>query len=125
EATWGLFAFLLFAGVAVYFNGVRFVRLVAEQEDARGFALLLALLLAMAFVTVNLVHGWHAPGAFQGTLLALLVLLGAYGWSTGWWLTHRAANDPRTGLGQATDDDVRLLVEMLHEISYQTGSERY
>ena len=125
EATWGLVVFLLVAGIAVYFNGVRFVRLVAAQQDALGFALLLALILAMAIVTVNLVHGWHAPSAFQGTLLALLVLLGAYSWSTGWWLTHRAANDPRAGLGRATDDDGRLLVEMLHEISYQTGSEQY
>jgi hypothetical protein len=57
-------------------------------------------------------------------LLALLVLLSAFSWSTAWWFGHHAANDPRTGLGPATDDDVRLLVEMLSEMSYQARFER-
>ncbi len=125
EATWSLFVFLLGAGIAIYFSGVRFVRMAGGQQDALGLALILALVVAVAIVTVNLVRGWDARAAFQGTLLALFVLLGAFSWSSGWWLTHHAANDPRAGLGPATDDDVRLLVEMLHEISYQTGAERY
>lgn len=125
RATWGLFAFLLVVGIVVYFNGIRFLRLVSGQQDALSFALLLALVVAFAVVTVNLVRGWDARSAFQGALLALLMLLGAFSWSTAWWLTHEAANDPRTGLGEATDDDVRLLVEMLREISYQTGAGPY
>lgn len=124
EATTALFAFLLVSGIVLYFNGIRFLRLVSGQQDALVFALLLALVVAFAVVTINLVRGWDARSAFQGTLLALLALLGAFSWSTAWWLTHHAANDPRSGLGAATDDDVRLLVQMLSEISYQTGSER-
>jgi hypothetical protein len=102
------------------------LRLIAGQQDALGFALLIALVLAFAIVTVNLVRGWDRRSAFQGTLLGLLVLLGAFSWATAWWLTHQAANDPRSGLtGTATNDDVHLLVEMLTEISYQTRFERY
>lgn len=122
EATWGVLAFFLLVGLVVHFNGIRFVRLMAGGQDIRSYVVIIALVLAFAAVTINLVRGWDARGALQGTLLGLLLLFAFYGWGTAWWLTHEAANDPRAGLAvPATDGDVRLLVTILSEVSYQTG----
>ncbi|MDT8307175.1 MAG: hypothetical protein RRC07_14685 [Anaerolineae bacterium] len=122
EAAGGVLLFVLLTGLVVYFNGIRFVRLMAGQQDIRSYVVLIALVIAFAAVTINLVRSWDARGAFQGTLLGLLLLFGFYSWGTAWWLTHEAANDPRAGLATVvTDDDVRLLATMLSEISYQGG----
>jgi hypothetical protein len=122
EATWGVLAFVLLVGLVVHFNGIRFLRLMAGEQDVRSYVVIIALVLAFAAVTINLVRSWDARGALQGTLLGLLLLFGFYGWGTAWWLTHEAANDPRAGLAlPATDSDVRLLVTILSEVSYQTG----
>lgn len=122
ETAAGVLLFVLLTGLVVYFNGIRFVRLMAGQQDIRSYAVLIALVIAFAAVTINLVRSWDARGAFQGTVLGLLLLLGFYSWGTAWWLTHEAANDPRAGLVTvATHDGVRLLAGMLSEISYQAG----
>jgi hypothetical protein len=122
EAAGGVFLFVLLVGAVVYFNGIRFVRLSAGAQDVRSYIVLIALVIAFAALTINIVRSWDKRGAYQGTLLAMFLLFTMYGWGTGWWLTREAANDPRAGLAVvATDDDVRLLAELLTEISYQSG----
>lgn len=122
EATWAVLGFVLLVGVVVHFNGIRFVRLMAGQQDIRSYLVIIALVVAFAALMINLVRGRDARSALQGTLLGLLALFAFYGWGAAWWLTHQAANDPRAGLATpATDSDVRLLAKTLTEISYQTG----
>jgi hypothetical protein len=122
EAAWAVLGFVLLVGVVVHFNGIRFVRLMAGQQDIRSYLVVIALVLAFAALMINLVRGWDPRSALQGTLLGLLAVYAFYGWGAAWWLAHHAANDPRAGVATpATDSDVRLLAQTLSEISYQTG----
>jgi hypothetical protein len=50
----------------------------------------------------------------------LLVLLVGFSWSTALWLGKEAANDPREPwVTSASDDDIRLLISTIHQVSWQ------
>lgn len=120
---WGLFATLLIAAAVFTFNLGRYLRVSVFTPEQWGHLLLAIVAVVVAIALVNLVRAIDRAIAAQSTLLALLVILTLYGWGTAWWLGHRGANDPRERwVSQATDDEVRLMTEILAEASLQTAN---
>lgn len=110
----------LLLGSLIFVNLARFSRLVttAPQEFSSVWVILLAV--TAGLVTIYFLSPREGTAVLQGMLLALLALFAFYQWGTGWWLSHEAANDPRERwVALATDDDVRLLVTTLQDISRQ------
>jgi hypothetical protein len=123
---WGLAGGLALLGLLAFVNVARYSRIILynQQQWASFWAVLLGLIFAVA--TIYFVATWDVRAAFQGTLLGALALFSFYNWGTSWWLSHYAANDPHERwVGTAADDEVRLLVNVLREISHQTTRSDY
>jgi hypothetical protein len=113
---------LIFLGALIWVNVARYGRLVNTTPEQLGSFWLALLALFLALAAVYFVgSGWHTNIAWQAMLLSLLVLFFFYQWGTSWWLSHEAANDPRERWVSlpATDDDVRVLTDLLREVSRQ------
>lgn len=118
---WGLAGGLILIGVLIFVNVARFIRVVNFNPQQLTNVWLALFAFAFAAATVYFVATWDVRAAYQGTLLAILALFVFYNWGTGWWLGHYTANDPHERWVTAgTDDDVRLLVDVVREISRQT-----
>ena len=117
---WALLLALLVLGAIATFNSARFLRIAAFSPGQLSFLVLVFLAFILALLAVNVVRTWDQAAAWQGSLLALLLLLLIYQWGTGWWLVREGANDPRARWAQTgTDDDVRLLAALLTDVSQQ------
>ena len=123
-ASWGVALAVVGAGAVVLANGARFLRVNTGPIPDYTYLLLALIVLSSAILLIYFIRMWDPVAALQGSLLGLLLLFLVYSWGTAWWLTHEAANDPRElWVTTGTDDDVRLLAEMLEEISLQlTGA---
>ncbi len=96
-----------------------FVSLARHQRHPLGhpgenqFLWLAWLLLVLALAVMFLLLSWDRQQAVQVGLVSLLTFFVFFGWGTAWWLSHEAANDPRTGwVATGTDDD--LLIQLDH-----------
>ncbi len=113
---------LIFLGAMIWVNVARYGRVVNITPEQLGHFWLALLALVLALVAIYFVaSGWHTNIAWQAMLMSLLALFFFYQWGTGWWLSHEAANDPRERWVSlpATDDDVRVLTDILREVSRQ------
>lgn len=121
---WGWAGGALLLGSLILVNLARFSRTVTAAPQEFGSAWIVLMAVTTGLVTIYFLLTWEAGTAVaQGTFLAFLTLAVFYQWGTGWWLSHEAANDPRERwVTQATDDDVRLLVTALQDISRQSGN---
>ncbi|MEJ2749032.1 MAG: glycosyltransferase family 39 protein, partial [Anaerolineae bacterium] len=110
----------LLLGGLFFVNLARFSRVVtiSPQEFSSVWVMLMAV--TAALVTIYFLSTWEGTAVLQGTFLALLALFAFFQWGTGWWLSHEAANDPRERwVTQATDNEIRLLVTTMQDISWQ------
>lgn len=121
---WLLLLLVLALGTAAYVNGARYLRVMTFDPRQVNFLLLAFVAIASVAVAVNFVRSFDPRAALQGSLAGIFLLLLAYGWGTAWWMGQDGANDPRERWVTAgTDDDVRLLAEVLSEISWEaTGN---
>lgn len=113
---------IFFAGMAIFVNIARFVRNTAELLP------LWTAVFVLAFTLVSLLYlaGYAPRSVGKGVLLGTIGVFLFYGWGTSWWLSQTAANDLRERwVTSATDDDVRLLVGTLADISRQISGSEY
>ncbi len=116
---------LSLAGGLILINIGRYSRLVVYQPEQLANIWMALLIFAISVVVIYLVATWDLIAAYQGTLLATLLLFTVYYWGNAWWLSHQAANDPRARWASlATDDEVRLLQGVARDLSRQfTGTD--
>ncbi|MCP4428617.1 MAG: hypothetical protein GY803_29375, partial [Chloroflexi bacterium] len=112
----GLF---LLSGLIVV-NLARFSRVVTQSPQDFTSAWVVLMALTTLAVTAYFVGTWEKTAVLQGAFIGFLAFFIIFQWGTGWQLTHAAANDPRQRwVTTATDDDIRLLVANLRQISRQ------
>jgi hypothetical protein len=81
----------------------------------------LAFVLAALAVIVAL--AWDNRAARRGAFLGLAALLLFWQWGTAWQLSRLGANDPREQwVSVGTDDDARVLVDLLARVSRQAAN---
>lgn len=124
-AGWLLSISILALGMVAYVNAARYLRLMTFDPTQVNFLLLAFIAVASIGVGVNFVRSLDREAALQGALAGLFLLLFAYGWGTAWWLGQDGSNDPRERwVTVGADDDVRLLAQVLSEISWRaTGND--
>ncbi|MCB9422134.1 MAG: glycosyltransferase family 39 protein [Ardenticatenaceae bacterium] len=123
----------LLLGGLFFVNLARFSRVVtlSPQEFSSVWIMLMAV--TAGLMTIYFLSTWEGTAAstgstavLQGAFLALLAFSAFYQWGTGWWLSHEAANDPRERwVTQATDNEIRLLVTTLQDVSWQANNANY
>jgi hypothetical protein len=119
---WLLVGVVMLLGLAAYIHVVHYLRASTFEPEDRSNVLFALVVIAFGIATLNFVRAADKAAAHHGAIVGLLALLVIYGWGTGWWLSHEAANDPREQwVGDAADNEAPLLAETLHEISRQTG----
>ncbi len=103
-------------GAVILVNVARFLRVSEDQQLLH----LWIVFLAFAAVALAFYYWWanHDRAIIQGVWLGMILLLAIFQWGTAWYLTHDGANDPRERwVGQATDDEVPVLIETIEKIS--------
>ncbi len=124
--TWLTATGFLLALALIIANGTRLLRSIATNPPDLMPMWILFLTVSFTLTTIFFLLSWRAELVTKGTLVAILIVLVGYQWGTGWWLSHQAANDPRERwVTLGTDDDIRLLVNVLTEISNQTTRSRW
>jgi hypothetical protein len=119
---WLLVGVVMLLGLAAYIHVVHYLRASTFEPEDRSNVLFALVVIAFGIATLNFVRAADKAAAHHGAIVGLLALLVIYGWGTGWWLSHEAANDPREQwVGDAADNEAPLLAETLHEVSRQTG----
>lgn len=123
RSTWGFTGGLLLLGAILLVNTTRYLRVsIYDQQDLSNLWLgILALTAGMLLIY----YTWSMTDAVivQGLWIAALLFLLAFEWGTAWHLTHSAANDPRERwVAEGTDNEVRLLLNTLQEISRQASN---
>lgn len=114
---------LVALGLAAYIHVVHYLRSSVFEPNDRSNLWFALVVLAFAIATVNFVRTSDKAAAHHGAIVGLLVLLLLYGWGTGWWLGHQAANDPRERwVGDSADNEAPLLAETLRQVSRQIGN---
>jgi hypothetical protein len=107
-------------GSLIIVNLARTSRVITASPQDFGTVWIILMAVTTGLVTIYFLSTWEGTAVIQGTFLAVMAILLFYQWGTGWWLSHEAANDPRERwVTLATDDDVRLLVTTLQDISRQ------
>jgi hypothetical protein len=119
---WMIAGGVVLAGAVVYVNLIRYSRIAALNPTGATFHMLLVFLsLAIVGMLLVLLGSWEKKTSIQGALIGLLVILILYSWGTSWHLSKNAANDTReVWVTSAADDDLRLLVTTLRDVSWQT-----
>jgi hypothetical protein len=121
---WALAGVVILFGLLLYYNIVRYSRLVASSEDLFGPSYYIFLLMAgFLFVLIAILFVWNrsAADAYQGTVYGLLAVLVFFTWGTTWSLTQYHANDTRERIIiNASDDEVPLMANTIQEVSRQT-----
>lgn len=117
---WGLFATLLIIGATIYFNVARYARITQTSLDEFANAWLALVCFVFAIAIINFAYSWDRSGTTRAVVMSVLVSILLYQWGTAWWLSHSAANDPRTRwVSFASDDDILTLTDTLSEVSHQ------
>ncbi len=119
---WLIAGGVVLAGAVIYVNLIRYSRIAVLNPAGSTFHILLVLLsLAIVGTLLVLLGSWDRKASIQGALIGLLVILMLYSWGTGWYLSKNATNDTReVWVTDAADDDLRLLVSTLRDVSWQT-----
>jgi len=119
---WLIAGGVVLAGAVIYVNLIRYSRIAALNPAGATFHVLLVFLsLAIVGMLLVLLGSWDRRASIQGALIGLLILLIIYSWGTNWHLSKNAANDTReVWVTSAADDDLRLFVATLRDVSWQT-----
>ena len=112
---------LFFLAVLSFVNLARYLKLATINAPALSHLWFTTMGVIIAAFALYMVWTWEEKSAvYQGVLLALLGLFVFYQWGLGWNLAHQWGNDPRERWVQtATDDDIRLLLQMVRDVSRQ------
>jgi len=114
---------ILGLGALMLVAGGRFARLNLLSGENAMLIALAVLAFVMAGAAVLLAMAWESPAARRGVLVGAVVLLLFWQWGTAWQLSRLGANDPRERWVQAgTDDDVKMLIPLLQDISRQVAN---
>ena len=122
---WAFAAAIVFSGAIIYLNLVRFARLSGQQGvPASTYHLLIAFIAVLVIIILTaLLWTWDKSAAAKGAVAGLLALLLVFTWGSAWWISRDAANDTRERwLATATDNDIRLVVESLEELSWRASN---
>ena len=111
---------ILGLGALILVAAGRFARLNLLSGENAMLIALAVLAFVMAGAAVLLAMAWESPAARRGVLVGAAALLLFWQWGTAWQLSRQGANDPRERWVQAgTDDDVKVLIPLLEDISRQ------
>ena len=97
----------------------------AQTNPQESTVYLIVILLTILFVGLVLYFAASEDGTAvaQGVVLAMIGFFVFYQWGTGWWLTQRAANDPRERWVQTgTDWAMRDLDDTVQTLSRQLAN---
>lgn len=129
-AVWDVTSGLVCAGVflllmLIWVNLARFLRTVTfNAEDLLNLWVIL-FAIVLAGLALFMLTSTATAQVLEGSLAALLFFFAFYGWGTAWWLGHEGFNDTRERwVTQGTDDDARLLVSVIDEISTQLSNSK-
>lgn len=124
--SWASFAGLLLLAATVIINVGRLVRVVSSLSTLQGNSVymiyihVVVLVLFLALVLFYLLMTMDATAVVQGIALGTVALFLLIHWGNSWWMGQQAANDPRERwVLTATDSNFRLLLQSLHDFSYQ------
>lgn len=110
----------------VWVNMARFLRIVTfDASDLTNLWIIIFAAVLAVFALFFLIS-FETDFIAQGGLLALLLFFVFYGWGTAWWLGHEGFHDTRERWNHTrTDDEVRVLVAVLDELSRQISNSDY
>lgn len=119
---WGLGGVIfLLAGIAAV-NVARYSRAVVYNPQQLSFLGIAMIAMIIAAASIYFAGLWKARSSFQGAQIGLFALLLVYQWGNSYWLGHFGANDPRERfVVSGSDDDIRLLADVLSDVSVQTA----
>ncbi|MBK8987810.1 MAG: glycosyltransferase family 39 protein [Chloroflexi bacterium] len=117
---WALTGGLLLIWALMFVNISRFLRVSVFQPTNLTHVWIAIFGLTLALTTIYFLITWDHHSTYQGILLSVLALLLFYAWGTSWWLTQKAANDPReTWVTTGTANDVPVLLRQITTLSWQ------
>ncbi|MCA9932182.1 MAG: glycosyltransferase family 39 protein [Anaerolineales bacterium] len=114
-------SFLMF--VLTLVNLARYVRRFPYEPEQMGNVWMIVFAFAMGLTILYFILSLDIKATYQGTLLGLLGFFLFFSWGTSWWLGHHAANDTRERwVTEGTDDDVRMMIPVIQEVSQQAAN---
>ncbi len=123
DTRWWLAISIALLGVAVYFNGARYLRVMRVSPQQVGYLLLAFIALAAIVVAINFVRSFDKGAAQQGALAGIIVLFVIFNWGTARWMVTDGGSDPReVWVQNGADDDLRMLAHLLRQVSWQSGA---
>jgi hypothetical protein len=122
---WALAGGILLVGMLVFVNVARYSRSIIFEPEKFDNIWIAFFTFTIALISLYFIGTWHFRASNQGAFLGILAFFLFYQWGTGWWLSHDAANEPRERwVSSGTDDDVRLMVDIVTDISQEkTGTD--
>ncbi len=116
---------LMLLGAILLVSIARYTRLALWSSDQVAFLVLALVAFVAAGGVLVLAMSYNSVAARQGAFVGLAVLLLYLQWGTSTALTQTGANDPRELVViEGTDDDVRVLSDLLRDVSRQlTGGD--
>ncbi|MEM7331750.1 MAG: glycosyltransferase family 39 protein [Chloroflexota bacterium] len=131
SAVWDLENSLIAIGsfvvlMLMWVNLARFLRIVTFNPDNLVNLWIILFVLVFAGTLIFFLTSVEESIFIQGPLLALILFFAFYGWGTAWWLGHDGFNDTRERwITSATDDDVRVLIPVIDELSRQVSNSSF
>jgi hypothetical protein len=123
RATLGTAAGLLLLGMLLLAAVGRFARLGLLTGANATLISLMTLAFVLAGLAVIAAMAWENPAVRRGAFLGVVLLLLFWQWGSAHQLSRLGANDPRERWVMAgTDDDVRVMVDLLARVSRQTAN---
>lgn len=107
----------------IWVNLARFIRTITINPEELLNLWVILFAVALTAAALYLLTSSEVDFVIQGALLALILFFAYYNWGTAWWLGHDGFNDTRERwVTSGTDDDVRVLVPVIDEISRQLSN---
>ncbi len=107
-------------------NLARYVRRFPFEPQELTNIWMIVTAVAFGLTFLYFILSQNAQLAAQGFLLGLLAFFIFFSWGTAWQLGHFSANDPRERwVTVGTDDDMRVLIPVIQEISNQVSNSVY
>jgi hypothetical protein len=124
--TWFVSGGTLLVLMLALVNLARYVRRFPYEPQELSNIWIIVLAIVLGLITLYFILSWEITAVYQGIFLGLLGFFLFYSWGSAWWLSHQAANDPRERwVTTGTDDDVRVLLPLMQEVSNHIANSTY